>query len=148
MGLSDFHAHSTKSTTDCLEGRQTSLDTTVSSGPIPQCYEVDGKQSRTAELVENVPLTKTARIKRVCCLVKCKTRNAQGYGKFIILRLLSMHLTILQVVYQRLKIAAQIVTAGATVAARAASLTVGQRRRGEKQLTLNRVGKVRASPLA
>ncbi len=57
----------------------------VLSGSIPQYYKVDGKESRIAELVENVPLTKTAHIKRVYHLVKYKTRNAQGYGKFIIL---------------------------------------------------------------
>ncbi len=54
--------------------------------------------------------------------------------KFIILPLRSIHLIILQAVYQRVKTVAQIVTARATVAA---SLTMSQRRRDEKQSILN-----------
>ena len=133
-----------------MESRQTSLDTAISSSSIPQGYDVDSKVSRTAKLGEtNALVSKTARVKTVRRLVKRKTRKAQGHGKFIILRLLSMHLIILQTVYQRVKIATQIVTARARARATVtASLMMGQHRRNEKQTIPNRLRKVRAHSLA
>jgi hypothetical protein len=52
--LSDFHIESTKSTASCLESRQTSLDTTISSSSKPQNSEVDCKVSKAAEMCERV----------------------------------------------------------------------------------------------
>jgi hypothetical protein len=84
--LSNFHVHSTKSAIGCLESRQTSLDTTISSSSISQGYNVNSKESVIAELVEtNALLTKTAHVKIVCRSVKRKARNIEEYSKFIIL---------------------------------------------------------------
>jgi hypothetical protein len=59
--LSDFHTDSTRSTAGCLESRQTSLNTTISSSPNPQGTKVDYKVSRAAKLGETDALVaKTA----------------------------------------------------------------------------------------
>ena len=72
--LSDSHRDSTKSIAG-LNSRQTTLDTTISSSPI----HVDHEVSRAAKLDESSALvTKTAHVKRVCSLLKRKTRNAEG----------------------------------------------------------------------
>lgn len=85
-------------------------------------------------------MTKTVHVKRVRGLLKRKARNAQGQilGRFPILYLSSTRLIILQAVDQRVKIAAQIVTA---------SLMMGQHRRSEKGMVLSRVEKVRVRPV-
>jgi len=79
VDLSDFHTDSTKSTADCLESRQTSLNTTISSSSNPQGTEVDCKVSRAAKLGETEALVgKTACGKRVRRPLKRKARNASG----------------------------------------------------------------------
>jgi len=72
----DFHTNSTKSTAGCLESRQTSLNTTISSSSKPQNSEVDCKVSKAAELCE-----------RVSGSLKRKTRSIWGedLGKLSIL---------------------------------------------------------------
>ena len=76
MDLSDFHTNSTKSTIGCLESRQTSLNTTISSSSNPQSSKADYKGSRVAKLCENDTfVTEKAHSKRVSGLLKRKTRS-------------------------------------------------------------------------
>jgi hypothetical protein len=108
------------------------LDTTISSSSISQSYGVDREVNRAAKLDESSALvTKTAYVKRVCSLLKHKTRNAEGQisEKSSNFRLLFACLIILQAVYQRVMIVAQIVTAIGRL--RASSMT-DQHRRSEK----------------
>jgi hypothetical protein len=129
--LSNSYRDSTKYIAG-LNSRQTSLDTTVLSSSIPQSYNVDHEVSRAAKLDKSSTLvTKTVYIKRVCSLLKYKTRNAEGRisGKSSSFWLLFACLIILQEVYQRVIIVAQIVTA---IGRPRANLITGQYRRSKK----------------
>jgi hypothetical protein len=129
--LSNSHRDSTKSIAG-LNSRQTSLDITISSSSIPQSHGVDREVSRAAKLDESsVLVTKAAHVKKVRSLLKRKTGNAEGQisGKSSIFSLLFARLIILQVVYQRVVIVAQIVIA---IGRLRANLVTEQHRRSEK----------------
>jgi hypothetical protein len=88
VDLSEFHTNSTKSTAGCLESRQTSLDTTISSSSNPQSSKADCEESRAAKLRENDTfVTDIAHSKGVSGSLKRKTRSigGEGPGKFFIL---------------------------------------------------------------
>jgi hypothetical protein len=76
--LSNSYRDSTKSIAG-LNSRQTSLDTTILSSSIFQSYNIDYKVSRAAKLDKSSTfVTKTVYVKRVCSLLKYKTRNTEG----------------------------------------------------------------------
>jgi hypothetical protein len=75
--LSNSYKDSTKSIAG-LNSRQTTLDTTILSSSILQSYNVDYKVSRAAKLDKSSTfVTKTVYIRRVCSLLKHKTRNTE-----------------------------------------------------------------------
>jgi hypothetical protein len=84
--LSNSYRDSTKSIAG-LNSQQTSLDTTILSSSISQSYSINCKINRTAKLDKSSTLvTKIVYIKKVCSLLKYKTRNTERQisGKLLI----------------------------------------------------------------